>query len=70
MARQYFGDPDACFAAYDSDAAYDLSLLPVCSECGEPIQDDMLYEIGGEFICESCMDGHKHSTEYFIKETA
>lgn len=30
---------------------------PVCSVCGEHIQDDEAYEVGDNLICISCMDG-------------
>jgi len=33
-----------------------LKDLPVCAECGEPIQDDYYYQIAGEDYCEQCVD--------------
>lgn len=36
-----------------------LEELPVCAECGEPIQTEFCYEINGEYICEDCIEGHK-----------
>ena len=43
-----------------------LAKLPVCSECGEPIQDEFCYEINGEYICDSCMEEHRRSVEMLI----
>ena len=41
-----------------------LKSRPVCSECGEPIQDEFCFEINGECICERClMDNHRKYTE-------
>lgn len=31
-----------------------LEKLPKCDFCGEPIQDEYLWEIGGEVYCERC----------------
>ena len=31
-----------------------LERLPKCDSCGEPIQDEFLWEIGGEVYCEEC----------------
>lgn len=33
-----------------------LQKMPVCSYCSEHIQDDYLYEIDGEIICEECVN--------------
>ena len=40
-----------------------LSRLPVCDECGEPIQTDYMYRYFGDNICENCMEGHRVSVE-------
>ena len=32
-----------------------LESLPKCCKCGEPIQDDYLYDVGGDIYCEDCM---------------
>lgn len=70
MARQYFGDPDDCFARYDADQHEELSYRPICCECGEPIQDEQFFIFNGEFYCEHCLGNHKHYTDDFVKETA
>ncbi len=47
-------DAERCMAEQDER----LEALPVCSECDQHIQDDHLYEINGEYICQSCMDNN------------
>ena len=32
-----------------------LKRLPICEECNEPIQEDVLYDIDGTLYCEKCM---------------
>ena len=71
MAHQYFGDPDSCFAQYDADQNRELSYRPICCDCGEPIQDEHLYIIEGEFYCTHCLESnHRHYTNDYVKETA
>lgn len=41
-----------------------LERLPVCDYCHDPIQDEYLYVINGDFICETCLE------RLFRKETA
>lgn len=45
-----------------------LESLPICSECGEPIQDDTCYEINGELICPDCLrDNHRKCTDDYME---
>ncbi len=39
--------------AMEQDA--ELEKCPVCSCCGDPIQDEYRYYIGGEDYCKDCM---------------
>lgn len=32
-----------------------LQKRPVCVECGEHIQEEHLYEIDGDLVCEDCL---------------
>ena len=41
------------------DIMQNKTKLPKCSECGEPIQDDSYFEVGGDYYCEECMDNHR-----------
>lgn len=59
-------DPVADFERHDREQAAALELLPICDICNDPIQDEYLYDINGEFICECCMDKlFKKRTEDF-----
>lgn len=51
----YIPDNYDQFEIHNAEQERRLDKLPRCSECDEPIQDDYLYEINGEYICESCM---------------
>lgn len=55
-------DPIRDFENYYDDLERKLEELPICSECGEHIQDDMCYEINGEYLCENCVDMHRICT--------
>lgn len=44
-----------------------LEKLPKCALCGEPIQDDFLYYINGETLCEDCLNNnYRDVTENFM----
>lgn len=58
----YTDDPIRDYDNYYEDLERKLEELPICSECGEHIQDDMCYEINGEYICDECMDMHRTYT--------
>lgn len=63
----YTDDPIADYESYDSEQQAQLDRLPVCSECGEPIQGDYCYEINGEYICEECLEfNYKKSVDSII----
>lgn len=52
----YFTDnPVADFERYSAEQEEELENLPICSECGEPIQDEYCFEVNNEYICERCM---------------
>lgn len=55
--------------AHDAEQSAWEAKLPVCEFCGEPIQDDYLYDIDGEIYCEECMIEHfRKNTEKYMKE--
>ena len=62
----YTDDPVADFEAYDRQQEEQLERLPVCEICGEPIQDEHLYLINDEFVCEKCLirDFRKNTDDY------
>lgn len=51
-------DPLLDFDRYDRQQTEELKKRPVCSYCGDPIQDDFCYEINGEYYCKDCLDMH------------
>lgn len=56
-------DPIADFENWDAEQQSNLDRLPECSYCGSKIQDEFLYCINDEIICEDCLNDH------FRKET-
>jgi formylmethanofuran dehydrogenase subunit E len=64
----YIPDNYDAFCQYDAEQQAALKRLPVCSECGERIQDEYCYEVNDEFICEQCMeDNHQKRVENLIE---
>ena len=49
------GDPLDDFHRWDREQEEALKRLPVCMKCRRRIQDDDLYDIDGEILCECCM---------------
>ena len=41
--------------AHDREQAVELEKLPVCEICGKPVQDDCLYMLYDQSVCESCL---------------
>lgn len=44
--------------AHDAEQARQEAKLPVCVDCGDPVQDDHYYEINDEVICPDCMESN------------
>ena len=60
-------NPVADFEAWDAEQENALRELPVCSDCGNPIQDDFYYEFDCYFYCGDCVnDNHRKNTEDFV----
>lgn len=60
----YTDNPVLDAMRYDAERQAEIEKLPICSECDEHIQDEYLFEINGEYICEHCMEeNHKKSTD-------
>ena len=51
-------DPLEDFARHDAEQARELEKLPICAECGEPIQTEECYEINDELVCPDCLEYH------------
>ena len=52
-------DPAADFLRYDAAQEAARERLPRCTECGRLIDDDFAYRIGGEILCEECVENFK-----------
>ena len=59
-------DPVADYERYSAEKEEALRKLPKCDYCNKPIEDDYLYDLEGDIICESCMNKHfrKHTEDY------
>ena len=44
------------FLRHESDLELRLKKRPICSECGEHIQDDYAYRKDGLWTCQRCMN--------------
>ena len=50
-----------------------LNSLPKCEICGESIQDEYMYKIEGQWLCEACKDEYlndvrKHVDDYLEEQ--
>ena len=61
VIEMYIPDNYDAFDRWDSDSEKEKH--PVCSHCLEPIQDEYLYVIDEEIVCEDCL------TSYYRKRT-
>lgn len=52
----FYSDPAMDFEQHDRQQAKQLANLPICMDCGEPIQTDICFEINGEYICPDCLE--------------
>lgn len=49
---------------YEAEQQRLLDKLPICSECGEHIQDEECYEFNGKYICPDCLkENHRRWTD-------
>lgn len=60
-------DPYTDFVQHDKEQQAGLEKRPKCEYCGKHIQDDDLFYINGEIICEDCLnDNFRHDVEIFM----
>jgi len=64
---RYTDDPHMDFLRHEEELQKQLDELPICDECGEPIQTEDLYDIDGVLFCENCMEGHRRSVEEYTE---
>lgn len=68
MAFYYSGDPVADAERCAAEQDIQLERLPVCSDCGYPIQSEFLFRIEGQCICPVCLeDNYRKRTEDFMQ---
>lgn len=61
-------DPYRDFLRHDAEQEKLLERLPICDSCGEHIQDDYLFEVDGNLLCEECMiREHRRDVEDFMQ---
>ena len=58
----YSDDPVRDAERYADRQEEQLSHLPICEVCQEPIQDEMAFNFGNEWVHRECIEG------YFIDE--
>lgn len=64
---KYTDDPLEDFYAFEDEAEKREGKLPLCWDCEETIHDDYYYVIGGEILCENCLnDRYRRPIEDFI----
>lgn len=65
---QITDNPLADFASWDAEQTAKLERLPVCADCGEPVQDDHYYLINDEVICPGCLEsGYRKDIDEYIE---
>lgn len=65
---QITDNPLADFASWDAEQTEQLERLPVCADCGEPVQDDHYYLINDEVICPDCLEsGYRKDIDEYIE---
>lgn len=67
MQMIWTDDPVMDAERYEAEREEALKRLPVCCECGEPIQTDECYDFEGELICPDCLsDNHRKWVEEYV----
>lgn len=62
-------DPIADFNRWEAEQQKERDKLPKCYECGEPIQDEVCYELNDELICPKCLlENHRKFTDDYIND--
>ena len=62
-------NPAADYNRYQDKLQKELDKLPICYECGEPIQDEECYEINDELICPECLlKNHRKFTDDYTDD--
>lgn len=51
-------DPVRDYLSKEEELQKKLDRLPKCAFCGEPIQEDECYKVGGELVHVDCIDDY------------
>ena len=63
------GDPLDDFDRLDRLQSQREEMLPQCEKCGKHINDDIFFEIDGQYFCEECVhDLFSRSTEDWLRD--
>lgn len=61
-------DPIHDYERYDAELASERRRLPVCDDCGEPIEGEHTYLIYDSYICVDCLHrNYRKRTEDLIE---
>ena len=64
----YSCDPERDAALYDAERQKEIDKLPKCDVCGNPIQDEDLYDLDGTLVCEECLNAeYRKSVDDYIE---
>lgn len=55
----YIPDNYDLWAAHDREQTRQLARLPVCADCGEPIQQEDAIFINGDWLCDDCLSSYR-----------
>lgn len=62
----FIDDPLDAYADTTEELENAVEVLPICSDCEKPIEDEFCFVINGEPICEECMDQYRQPTAYLM----
>lgn len=61
-------DPVRDFMRHDKKKEEWRESRPICDHCKKHIQDEHFYDIGGEYVCPSCLEDHYgRSTDDYMR---
>jgi formylmethanofuran dehydrogenase subunit E len=64
----YCPDNYDAFCEHEASQESLLEKLPKCADCGEPIQEEHLFDINGDLFCYECAKSNfKRDTENYMR---
>ena len=60
----YIPDNYDAWKEHEAESEKMLERLPVCSWCGERVQDEYYYNINDEVVCEECLNSQCRRLTY------